>query len=198
MFTDLDIKAGDSGAAKLASAKPGQIIARGVCRFLIDEGLAPVTEFSPASGLRTDVTALARDGEIWVIECKSSLADFRSDAKWRGYLEYCDRFFFAVPGDFPDEVLPEDEGLIFADGFGAEIARAASARPLAAARRKAQTLKIARASALRLRAGLDPGLLGLVSRPAVGGENEPGGDALAGGGLDLQPGGDASGEPGGV
>ncbi|MEO0363257.1 MAG: MmcB family DNA repair protein [Pseudomonadota bacterium] len=191
MFADLDI----------AAAKPGQIIARGVCRFLIDEGLAPVTEFSPASGLRTDVTALARDGEIWVVECKSSLADFRADAKWRGYLDYCDRFFFAVPGGFPEEVLPADEGLIFADAFGAEIARDAAARPMAAARRKAQTLRIARASAIRLRAGLDPGLAGLLARPAAssfGGEDEPGGQSLAGRGFDLEPGGDDSGEPHGV
>lgn len=140
------------------TAPAGQIIARGVCRFLIDEGFAPVTEFIPASGLRTDVTALARDGEIWVVECKSSAADFQTDRKWRGYLEWADRFFFAVPGDFPLEVLPEEEGLILADGFGAEVVRDAVHRPLAGARRKAQTLKIGRAAALRLRGHADPGL----------------------------------------
>ena len=127
------------------------------------EGLAPVTEFTPVSGLRTDVTALARDGAIWVVECKSSVADFRSDAKWRGYLEWCDRFFFAVPEEFPIEILPEDEGLIIADGFGAEIVRPPAPRKLAAARRKAQTLRIARAAALRLRAVADPGTAALVS-----------------------------------
>ncbi len=141
---------------------PGQIIARGVCRFLIDEGLAPVTEFSPASGMRTDITALTRDGEIWVVECKSSLADFQTDRKWRGYLDWADRFFFAVPGTFPLEVLPEEEGLILADGFGAEIARPAIHRPLSAARRKAQMLKIGRVAALRLRGHADPGLAAMM------------------------------------
>jgi len=47
---------------------PGHRLARGVCRFLIDEGLAPITEYVPTAGLRTAVTALASEGEIWVIE----------------------------------------------------------------------------------------------------------------------------------
>lgn len=146
--------------------QPGQVLARGVCRFLLDEGFAPITEFSPASGLRTDVTALSRDGEIWVVECKSSLADFQSDAKWRGYIEWCDRFFFAVPEAFPTEVLPEDEGLIFADGFEAEIIRPPQHRKLSAARRKAQTLKIARTGLIRLRTTADPGISGLTAAQA--------------------------------
>ncbi|MEM7546773.1 MAG: MmcB family DNA repair protein [Pseudomonadota bacterium] len=153
---------------------PGMLLARGVCRFLIDEGIAPVTEFSPAAGLRTDVTALARNGEIWVIECKSSIADFQSDRKWQGYLDWCDRFFFAVDGDFPDEVLPPDHGLIRADGFGAEVAREAPSHPLAAARRKAQVLRIGRAAALRLRGQVDPGLAAMLrpTQPLIRGEDE--------------------------
>lgn len=103
----------------------GQILAKGVCRFLVDEGLAPVTELSPVRGLRTDVTAVAPNGEIWIVECKSSVADFRSDAKWEGYLEWCDRFFFAAPAGLPDDLLPDDHGLMFADGYGAGIIRGA-------------------------------------------------------------------------
>ena len=34
-------------------------------------------------------------------EIKSSLEDFRTDRKWRDYLDYCDSFFFAVAEDFP-------------------------------------------------------------------------------------------------
>lgn len=148
----------------VADLQPGQILARGVCRFLIDEGLAPVTELSPARGLRTDVTALAPTGEIWIVECKSSVADFRSDAKWEGYLDWCDRFFFAAPAGLPDDLLPDEHGLMIADGYGAEIVRQAEKRPLAAARRKAQTRRIARVAALRLRALADPGVAALVSR----------------------------------
>ena len=151
-----------------ADLQPGQILARGVCRFLIDEGLAPVTELSPVRGLRTDVMALAPNGEIWVVECKSSVADFRSDAKWEGYLEWCDRFYFAGPADLPDDLLPEDHGLMIADGYGAEIVRQADKRPLAAARRKALTQRIARVAALRLRAVADPGVAGLVSAGDLG------------------------------
>lgn len=152
-----------------ADLQPGQVLARGVCRFLIDEGLAPVTEFSPARGLRTDVTALAPNGEIWVVECKSSVADFRSDTKWEGYLEWCDRFYFAGPADLPDDLLPDDHGLMIADGYGAEIVRPADKRPLAAARRKAQTQRIARVAALRLRALADPGVAGVISAVDLGG-----------------------------
>lgn len=151
------------------SDQPGRILARGVCRFLIDEGFAPVTEFIPARGLRADVTALARDGEIWTVECKSSAADYRADSKWRGYLGWCDRFLFAVPEDFPTDLLPEDEGLIVGDGYGAEIIRPARLRPLATARRKAQTRRLFRAAALRLRAIEDPGAAGVVEDPVQGG-----------------------------
>lgn len=135
---------------------PGFALARGVCRFLLDQGFAPVTEFIPTRGLRADVTALGPKGEIWVIECKSSRVDFQSDRKWEGYLDWCDAFFFAVPAEFPVEILPEEEGLILADAYSAEIVRPAIERKLAAARRKAQTLRLARAAAARLRRAEDP------------------------------------------
>jgi hypothetical protein len=145
-------------AGAMTDLQPGVLMARGVCRFLIDRGFAPVTEVVPARGLRADVLALGPAGEIWIVECKSSLADFRSDRKWQGYLDWCDRYFFAVDATFPTEILPEDEGLIVADGYGAEILRDAPDRPLAAARRKALTARFARTAAIRLRAALDPGL----------------------------------------
>ncbi len=135
---------------------PGFVLARGVCRYLLDQGFAPVTEFIPARGLRADVTALGPKGEIWVIECKSSRADFQTDQKWQGYLDWCDALLFAVPSDFPVEILPEEEGLILADAYGAEIVRPPVERKLAAARRKAQTLRLARAAAARLRRAEDP------------------------------------------
>jgi hypothetical protein len=142
--------------------QPGQRLARGVCRFLVEAGGAPITEFTPTRGLRTDVTAVMSDGEIWCVECKSSVADFQSDAKWEGYPPWCDRFFFAVDEAFPVELLPDDYGLIMADDFGAEIARQAPLCKLSAARRKAQTLRLARAAMLRLRAVADPGVAALM------------------------------------
>ncbi|MFO7855784.1 MAG: MmcB family DNA repair protein [Paracoccaceae bacterium] len=136
---------------------PGVVLARGVCRHLLDLGFAPVTEFVPARGLRADVFAVGPTGEIWIVECKSGLADFRSDRKWPGYLAWCDRFLFAVDADFPQEVLPPETGLLLADGWGAEILRPAPEAKLAPARRKALVLRAARAAATRLRLAVDPG-----------------------------------------
>lgn len=138
--------------------QPGQLLARGVCRCLADHGFACVTELVPKPGLRVDVMALGRKGEIWVVECKSGRADFTSDRKWQGYLDYADRFFWAVDGDFPTEILPAESGLIVADRFGAEILRMAPETKLAPARRKAVTQGFARTAALRLQGRADPGL----------------------------------------
>ena len=100
---------------------PGQLLARGVCRHLRNYDFVSVEELVPTSGLRVDVMALGPKGEIWVIECKSSRADFQADHKWQGYLEWCDRFFWAVDSNFPTELLPDESGLIIADGYDAEI-----------------------------------------------------------------------------
>ncbi|MDB5666300.1 MAG: repair protein MmcB-related protein [Cypionkella sp.] len=80
---------------------PGQRLARGVCRALLQFNFVTVEELVPTPGLRVDVMALGPKGEVWIIECKSSRADYMADQKWRGYLEWCDRFFWAVSGDFP-------------------------------------------------------------------------------------------------
>ncbi|MEM6312358.1 MAG: MmcB family DNA repair protein [Pseudomonadota bacterium] len=140
----------------LPDLMPGQLLARGVARHLADLGFASLEEFVPARGLRVDVLALGPKGEIWVVECKSSRADFTSDRKWEGYLEWCDRFFWAVDDAFPTELLPEDSGLIIADAYSAEIVRMPDHAPLAAARRKAMIQKFATMAARRLHALRDP------------------------------------------
>ena len=135
---------------------PGQLLARGVCRHLSTHDFATLEEFSPASGLRVDVMGLGPKGELWVVECKSSRADFTSDRKWRGYLEWCDRYFWAVDADFPAELLPEGTGLILADPYDAEIVRMPPTMKLAPARRKALTHRFARHAAHRCLALRDP------------------------------------------
>ncbi|RYG89339.1 DNA repair protein MmcB-related protein [Loktanella sp. IMCC34160] len=136
--------------------KPGQLLARGVCRHMLSYDFVTVEELVPTSGLRVDVMALGPRGEIWVVECKSGRADFQSDSKWQGYLEWCDRFFWAVDADFPTELLPDDTGLILADPFGAEIIRMGPEAKLAPARRKVMIQKFARHAALRQHAARDP------------------------------------------
>lgn len=134
----------------------GQTLARGVCRHLLTHDFMTLEEFTPERGLRVDVMALGPKGEIWIVECKSSRADFQSDQKWQGYLEFCDRYFWAVAADFPTEILPTDTGLIIADGFGAEILRIGPEAKLPAPRRKKLTLKFARNTALRHQHLRDP------------------------------------------
>ena len=82
--------------------------------------MAPVSEVSLANGRRADIAAVAESGEIWIVEIKSSIEDFRTDQKWPEYRDYCDRLFFAVAPAFPNEILPADAGLIIADRYGGE------------------------------------------------------------------------------
>jgi hypothetical protein len=143
----------------LPALLPGQRLARGVCRALRGLDFATLLEFVPAPGLRVDVIGLGPGGEIWVVECKSCRVDFVSDLKWGGYLEWCDRFFWAVDADFPTDLLPPDAGVILADAYDAEIQRWPEASPLPAARRRALTQRFARTAATRLGAlgdALDP------------------------------------------
>ena len=142
--------------------QPGQILARGVARHLRQHDFVSVEEFVPTRGLRMDVFALGPKGEFWVIECKSSRADFNADAKWQGYLEWGDRYFWAVDAAFPTELLPDGTGLIIADGYDAEILRMGPESKLPPARRKVMMQKFARHAASRLQGYRDPGVAGLV------------------------------------
>jgi hypothetical protein len=136
---------------------PGMLLARGVCRHLRSRDFVPMTEFVPERGLRVDVIALGPRGEVWIVECKSSRADFMADAKWQGYLPFCDRFFWAVDAAFPQELLPDDCGLILADGFDAEIQRFGPEAKLAGPTRQRLIRKFARNAGDRLRLFIDPG-----------------------------------------
>ncbi|WP_298842596.1 MmcB family DNA repair protein [uncultured Roseobacter sp.] len=136
--------------------QPGQLLARGTARLLSSYGFVSVEELVPARGLRVDVIGLGPSGEIWIVECKSSRADFCSDRKWSGYLEWCDRFFWAVDENFPTDLLPEETGLIIGDAYGAEVIRMGPETRLKAPRRKVLTHKIATTAARRLHALRDP------------------------------------------
>jgi hypothetical protein len=131
-------------------------VQRGVCRMLRMAGFAMLTEFVLASGRRADVIAISSKGRILIVEIKSSLADYRADAKWPEYWAFCDQLFFAVPTDLDPDIIPAEAGLIVADAWGAEIVRCPTERPIPAARRKSLTLGLARAAALRLHSAQDP------------------------------------------
>lgn len=125
-------------------------IVRGTCRLLVDLGASPILEWTLANGRRADIAAIDLAGEIVIVEVKSCREDFEADLKWRGYLEFADRFFFAVDRDFPQELLPAECGLILADRYGAAVLRESPRSPLSPARRKAAMLRFARHAADRL------------------------------------------------
>ena len=131
-------------------------IARGTARFLHALGYSVVSELPLPSGRRADLVALGDDGEILIVEIKSSIADFRVDQKWMEYRLHCDRLFFATVVEVPCEIFPADAGLIVADAFGAAIVCEAPEHRLPAARRRSVMLRFAHAAALRLQALTDP------------------------------------------
>ncbi len=129
---------------------PALRIARGTRRLLRQLGYASVQEIALPSGLRADILALDANGELLIVEIKSSIQDFRTDQKWQGYGDHCDRFFFAVAVDFPADLIPESAGLIVADPYGAAVIREAPFHRLAPATRKNMLLKFGYTAADRL------------------------------------------------
>jgi hypothetical protein len=131
-------------------------VCRGVGRLLRSRGFVMVTELSLGTGRRADVVGLGDDGEIWIVEIKSSVEDFRADKKWSDYRLSCDRLFFASHAGVPREIFPADAGLMLADQFGAELIREAPEHRLSAATRRTMLLRFAQAAASRLHGLVDP------------------------------------------
>lgn len=130
-------------------------VARGVSRLLMQEGFSPILEFTLANGRRLDVAALGPDGTVVGVEIKVATADLKGDQKWPDYLEFCELFYFAIPPDFPEEMVPDSTGLIVADRFGGAIVRPSPVTRLHASRRKAVTLSFAKVAAERLAGAID-------------------------------------------
>ncbi|HEU0309610.1 MAG TPA: MmcB family DNA repair protein [Sphingomicrobium sp.] len=138
-------------------------VARGVTRLLCRQDLFTMCEVPLPNGRRADLMAIGPRGELTIVEIKVSRADLLGDQKWTDYLDYCDRFFWAVPQSLAallneERFLPEHAGLLVADRYDAAVMRESSSRPLAPARRKAETLRFARRAARRLSALIDPSL----------------------------------------
>lgn len=131
-------------------------VARGTARLLHAHGFSVVSELPLPSGRRADLVALDAGGTVWIVEIKSSVADFRADQKWPEYRAHCDRLFFATALEVPCDIFPPDCGLIVADAFGAAFKCEAPEHRLPAATRKTMMLLFARAAALRLQSLIDP------------------------------------------
>jgi hypothetical protein len=131
-------------------------VARGTQRLLVALGHSCVAELPLGSGRRADLVALGHNGDIWIVEIKSSIADFRVDQKWPDYRLHCDRLLFATAAHVPRDIFPADAGLIVADAYGAELVREAPEHRMHAATRRSMMLCFARAAARRLQALADP------------------------------------------
>lgn len=133
-------------------------ITRGVSRMLAAQGYGTLTEFRLASGRRVDVIGLDDDGNFVIVEIKSTVEDYRSDRKWHEYLPFCEKFYFAVPDGFPQALLPEECGLIVADGYDAFIRRPSPLATLNGNRKRRQLVRFAMTASTRLQRAYDPGL----------------------------------------
>ena len=131
-------------------------VVRGVSRLLYRHDYLGVPEVPLGNGRRADIMALGPKGEVIIVEVKVSRADLLGDGKWPDYLDYCDRYFWAVPQGFDlalferAELAGDHTGLIVADRYDAAILREPVERGLASSRRRAETLRIARMAARRM------------------------------------------------
>ncbi|MEM8917160.1 MAG: MmcB family DNA repair protein [Pseudomonadota bacterium] len=155
---ELGLAVNGGGEALVSRPQVTQAITRGARRMLSAMGQSSLVEVTLKGGRRADILAFDKTGRITIVEVKSGQPDFAADGKWREYLEFCDRFYFAVDQDFPQTLIPDDCGLMVADSYEAAIIREASEVPLAPARRRAMMLTVARVGADRLHLLQDPGL----------------------------------------
>lgn len=137
-------------------------VARGISRLFARNDIWCLAEMPLRCGRRADLMGVDAKGRIVIVEIKVSRADLMSDAKWPEYLDYCDRFYWGLCAGLDhalvegEAFLPRHCGVIVADGYDAEIVRAAPSLPLAAARRKTETERLARAALRRMVTGADP------------------------------------------
>lgn len=131
-------------------------VTRAAMRFCALRGWAPVEQVPLPDGRRADILALQPTGDFVILEVKSCARDYLSDAKWPDYRAWCDRLYFAVDLDFPQDLLPEDAGLVVAEDRDAALLRDAPEHRLAPARRRSLLHRYAMLAGGRLAALSDP------------------------------------------
>lgn len=126
------------------------MVRKGVQVLLREMRHAILPELTLTNGRRADLVSITPKGEIWIIEIKTSIEDFRVDRKWPDYRDFCDRLLFATHKEVPLDIFPQECGLILSDGYGAHMLRDAPEHRLSAPARKAMTLSFARMAGERL------------------------------------------------
>jgi len=127
-------------------------IRRSVASYFDQLGYEAMAEFTLKTGRRVDLLAFGPKDEVVIIEIKSSLADFRADQKWQSYLEWADRFFFAVAEGFPTARLPDASkaGILITDGYDIAVQQEAPYHKLSGQRRQHLVKRLARTALRRL------------------------------------------------
>lgn len=152
-----------SSTAAQVGPPPGAAgVARGIARLFRRNQIWVASEVALPNGRRADLMGIDSRGGIVIVEIKVSRTDLLGDAKWGQYLEHCDRFYWGLCPALDaslastDAFLPDMTGLIVADAYDAEIIRPAATRPLAPARRKSETQRLAALALRRLNLIQDP------------------------------------------
>jgi len=149
-------------------------VRRGIGRLFARNQVWCLAEMPLRGGRRADLMGIDAKGHVVIVEIKVSRADLLGDAKWTDYLEFCDRFYWGLSPELDracleqDGFLPDRCGVIVADGYDAEIVRPAPLLQMAAARRKVEVERLARAALRRMATALDPHTLPWGAEPASG------------------------------
>ena len=102
----------DQKPARVARTKQERVNALklGCAMHLSKDGFWPFFEviLDGTQHLRADIYAISNRFEAVIVEVKSSKEDFRADTKWKDYLAYCSRFYFAAD---PETLAPSDAKL---------------------------------------------------------------------------------------
>lgn len=152
----------ESQFAGLDGALAAADVARGIARLFARNDIWCLSEMPLRCGRRADLMGIDGKGHVVIVEIKVAKADLLGDAKWPDYLDYCDRFFWGLAPELDRSCLddaaflPDKCGLIVADGYDAEILRPAPLLRLAAARRKVEVERLARAALRRAVNVADP------------------------------------------
>ncbi|KUR75599.1 MmcB family DNA repair protein [Novosphingobium sp. FSW06-99] len=145
-----------------ADTREALAVARGIARLFARNDIWCLPEMPLKGGRRADLMGIDAKGQVIIVEIKVSRADLLGDAKWPDYLDHCDRFFWGLAPHLDRAVMetvpfrPDTCGIIVADGYDAEILRPAPLLPLAAARRKVEVERLARAALRRQVVAADP------------------------------------------
>lgn len=137
-------------------------VCRGICRLFARNDIWVLGEMPLRNGRRADLMGIDGKGRIVIVEVKTARGDLMGDGKWPDYLDFCDRFYWGLPPELDRACLETEDfrpdlcGVIVADEYDAEIVRPAPSHPLAAARRRVEVERLARAALRRQLVATDP------------------------------------------